>query len=74
MKGYQLRVIQEFEDLVQRRAKLISFLKTRYQEISDIEECALMDDQVEVMTKYALILAGRIQRWRTNDIQIVAVD
>jgi hypothetical protein len=74
MEDYQLRVIQEFEDLVQKRRKLRDFLMNEERDALELEEYDLMMEQLTAMSKYGIILIKRIARWRTPcKLQVVEV-
>ena len=77
MKDYQVRVVREFEALIEKITKLRKYLKTEFpiiNDIIDLDESELLKFQLRAMDIYVSILADRIERWRFNGIQIVPIE
>ena len=74
MKDWQIRVIQEYDELVLRLAKIRVFIKYNLQQVSTKVERILIDIQEESMSEYEMILAKRIELWRSAcKITVVAI-
>lgn len=65
MEDYQIRVIQEFLDLVEKRKKLRIFLYSLNNTLRAFERM-LLEEQDKAMSAYGRILAMRIEQWRTD--------
>ena len=59
MKDYIYRMMDEREDLVEKWEKLTRFKNSNYHNLDDTERY-LMQEQVEIIDKYILILDARI--------------
>lgn len=64
MKPHQERVVQEKEELDQKRSKLDLFFKSATFDTVSGEEQALLRYQAEVMAHYSHLLAKRIELFK----------
>jgi len=63
MEPYQIRVVQEKQELDQKLEKLVTYLDSAHFASLPTEEKWLMREQAQVMAAYSRILGSRIQRF-----------
>ena len=61
---HQQRVVDEYAEVDERARKLDAFIKTETFASLDVEDCALMRQQLRAMAQYAHLLNQRIARFQ----------
>ena len=74
MEDWQIRVIQEYDELALRLAKIRLFIRYNQKDVLTGVERIIMGIQVDTMVEYGDALAMRIELWRSAcKITVVAI-